>query len=368
MHKTGTCSVQRVLHDNRALLLEHGILYPSAGVAPHHNFMLDAKQRDFNASRLSEIVDQARQSEIKTLLFSAECVSVLPRDALRRLTACFAPSDSLSFVVSLRHWSSFLPSRYAQNCKRRDAQTYADYLRRASEPSRQHLDFYYDVVLENLSETAHSVKIISFDRAVQEDGLVAAVLRAAGLPEALRKKLKEPVEHANQSPPWQRVELLRLLNGAASARLGVPENALFNAIAEGSGCDVIFDFDKRLGRLNADHVAAAQEWLNTQAEAAPPVPAEHIHVEARVLNAFAAQVVNLLDGRLFPVTLLARSARPVTTVTWREFQAWNPAIASDMLDTLLKPAPASTWPSARKKPLRTGRGFLRRLRSRIAKA
>ena len=336
-HKTGTTMVQSLLHDNQKILLDNKVLYPSTPDAIHHNFILDPFHKDYSPELLTSIADGAKRSGVELLLMSAEVVSTLPAEQLKQITDCLSGCESISFLICLRHWDSFLPSRYAQSCKRRDSQTYAEYLKSVSEVSLRHWDFYYDVLLENFFASGHSVKIISYDHAVREKGLAAAILDAAGLSGLLDNKLLGNSGKINESNPWEINELLRLMNGVAANQVQVLQNPLFDQLAHGSRTDFsFFDFDRVLDQLEARDVASCVEWISENSTPLPKIPESHIQVEEKIMTTFGSHTVNSIGGCLFPAVPKGSSVSQVSSITWPEFIEWNPFLVRQLVTKALE--------------------------------
>lgn len=329
--------VQSLLHDNQKILLDHKVLYPSASEASHHNFILDPFHENYSPEVLTSIVAGAKRSGVKLLLMSAEVVSTLPAKQLKQITDCLSGCESITFLICLRHWDSFLPSRYAQSCKRRDSQTYAEYLESVSEASLRHWDFYYDAVLENLFESGCAVKIISYDYAVRDKGILAEILDAAGLAGLLDNELLGDSGKINESNPWEINELLRLMNGVAANQVQVLQNPLFDQLAHGNrGNSLFFDFDRILDQLGPSYIAPCIGWISENGRALPKIPESHIQVEEKIMMAFGPHVVNSIGGRLFPADPKGSSVSQVTCITWPEFLAWNPFLVKQLANKALE--------------------------------
>ena len=84
-----------------------------------------------------------------------------------------AERDEDPFVVSFRHWVDYLPSRYAQNCMRRDSQTFDEYLA-ALQSCEGHPDLRFDLVLDRMLATGASVRAENYFKAEITIGRVGA--------------------------------------------------------------------------------------------------------------------------------------------------------------------------------------------------
>jgi len=128
-HKTGTTTVQDILHANRALLAEHAVIYPDcAPHTGHHGFLTDwialpaAYVRDGGGRRgLARLADIWRSTEA-TLLLSSEEFSraggVGGRVDFEELRRIFEGYDTLVLCVVREQWQ-FLQSVYVEVARSR---------------------------------------------------------------------------------------------------------------------------------------------------------------------------------------------------------------------------------------------------------
>ena len=230
-HKTGTTSFQTALRRNAGRLRATGT---AVMVTPRQANAGDPGRFDPGWLRLQ--ADAARADGMARLVLSHEVISTLSADALSALLSALGGTE-FRYVVAFRHWTSFLPSRWRQNCKRRDAQSFQRFLARldACPPEAHPFDF------AAIPETARAAGITDLRLLSWEDdgeaaqGLLGPLWRAcglagAGLPEA---------------PGW----LARLLAGRggdnrAGARGAADRVRLFNHLRarhERLAPDALFD-------------------------------------------------------------------------------------------------------------------------------
>lgn len=339
MHKTGTTSLQLLLHLNRGRLAEHGICYPDAG-RQHHNTFLAAKQPDWRPDRCAELIALAGNAEV--LLLSGEVVSTLSADQFRRLRSGFA-GYPVTFVICFRHWSGFLPSRWAQNCKRRDSQSFDRYVEEVTRDAG-HTDFWYDAVLDRAAAAEESeVVAVSFDNA-ERSGMepLGAILRAVGLRSDMVDELVPTAARRNKRLPWVFGELARLLNGAAAARLGIPQDELCHAIGAFRNVDALFDFGRRLTTLSPPLLARLRRSVRSRmTERIVRDLPNSGEARRRLEAAHAGRFANPIDGKIFPDGIETRLT--VSDFEWPEFQDKNRNQVERALDRLLedrRPKPA----------------------------
>lgn len=304
-HKSGTTSFQTLMDASRGRLLDAGVFYPD-GPKGQHAVILNTKRPSWEDGGLRGAVDAARAAGAHTLLMSAEVVCSIGVAGFRRLAESLADCD-LAFLFVFRHWSTFLPSRWAQNCKRRDSQPFGTYVERTLS-WEEHIDHRFDLVLRHCQDGARApIVALSFDRAVAEHGsVVPALVDALSLPGFL----KEAADGAwvNATPDRDVIELVRLLNGAVADRLGLPQDELFACRGEFRQCEPVFDASVALRPLPAaqreeliDLGRRTRTELTFDADWRPPA--------AERLDDFADLFVNAPDGAIFP-------GRPARTETY----------------------------------------------------
>lgn len=299
MHKTGTTAVQDVLARHHAELAAEGVCYPDCG-ASHHARWLNVKLSDWSPQPIFDAIEQARREKAELLLLSAESVSTLSGDQFRKLTECFSGHD-LKYIFSFRNWLSYLPSRYQQYCKRRDSQTFSEYVH--SVASSLHVDHRYDLVLSRaLASGTCTVAAISYDDAMRTDGnIVRTVLGLAGVREAVASELTSRSGKLNVSEPWQRVEQMRLLNGIAADRLCLPQDDLCRSMLEQRPPEGFFDFGRKLKGLPPQILSELGSVVENYSTVLAFKPAESfVEAEQRLLDQFADHFANACDDRLFP--------------------------------------------------------------------
>lgn len=297
MHKTGTTSFQTFMDARRDELLAAGVFYPP-GANAQHGLLLYSPRPDWNPAGVRQVVESAIAKGAGKLVLSAEALTIFPAEALRKVADCFRDCD-LTFVFAFRHWAGYLPSRWAQYSRRRDAQSFPAFLDKVL--AGQHVDHRFDLVLDRATEVAGGkVKAISFDWAVARHGsVVPALLAETGIddPAMLTAGADHQWAHRNADP--ELAEITRLVNGALSACFGVAPDELFDNAGAGRSTETIYlahyavremppelrEAVTALGRGSAVERSFAADWD-------PPA--------ARELARHRALFVNLPDERLFP--------------------------------------------------------------------
>lgn len=297
MHKTGTTSFQTFMDARREEFLAAGVFYPP-GANAQHGLLLYAPRLGWNPEGVREVVEGAIARGVDKLVLSAEALTTFQPEALRKVADCFRDCD-LTFVFAFRHWAGYLPSRWAQYCRRRDAQSFPVYLDKVV--ASQHVDHRFDLVLDRATEVAGGkVKAISFDWAVARHGsVVPALLAEMGIddPAMLTAGAEQQWVHRNGDP--ELAEITRLVNGALSARFGVAPDELFDNAGAGRSTETIYlahyavremprelrEAVTELGRGSAVERSFAADWD-------PPAAGE--------LDRYRGLFVNLPDEQIFP--------------------------------------------------------------------
>jgi len=313
-HKSGTTSFQTLMDASRGRLLDAGVFYPD-GPKGQHAVILNTKRPSWEDGGLRGAVDAARAAGAHTLLMSAEVVCSIGVAGFRRLAESLADCD-LAFLFVFRHWSTFLPSRWAQNCKRRDSQPLGTYVERTLSWD-DHVDHRFDLVLGDcIAGAGASIIAVSFDRAMGEhESVVPALIEALGLPTGLIDAAQSQAGWANATSDRDGIELVRLLNGAVADRLGLPQDDLFVARGEHRQCDTMFSAADALDKLPVEDRHRLIE-LGRQTQAELSFDAGWRPAAADRLDDYAGLFVNAPDGAIFP----AQRARKETywALEWPE--------------------------------------------------
>lgn len=241
MHKTGTSSIQKVLTDNQEKLGECG--YRAFVNAPQIN----AKRANtFAPLWISQQIDLAHRDGLGNIIFSAEMISTFSEEQLDRLLVAMTGHE-ITIIACLRHWVDFLPSRWAQNCVRRDTQSFPGYLRNLTANESTHIDARFDLVIDRLKQRApDNTHIVSFNNAAMLDALIPTALLALGLPPAFIDKMHGFGQRQNIGRGIKSVEMVRLFNGLLSRLTSNDPNSLFNDLNSASPTRTFYDI--------ADHV------------------------------------------------------------------------------------------------------------------
>ncbi len=331
MHKTGTTALQHLIVTQRALMERLGIYVPPGRPSTMAR-ALNVRRPDWSKEELLEQLQDAEDAQCQTLLLSSEIVSIFSAEWMQKLVDA-ASGHELRFVFSFRHWYEFLPSRWVEYSKRRDSQTYLEFLAYVSDPA-----FEFEVVLHRALSTGAEVSAISYANA--NDGgssTVAEVLLSVGMARKNADTLARRAKKVNRRANWIDGELLRLLNGAEAARLGLPGNDLAAAQMQMRKVDCAFTLFKRFENVDPsvmdrlrNAVARHETIFRTS---------DHIDIAGPLdrLQAYAGLFTNLVDGRIFAT--IPDDRVTVADIDWSTFQAQNRDLVERALDAMLEQRP-----------------------------
>lgn len=131
--KSGTTYLQRILFDNRAMLEEHGVLYPGANRADHFLASMDLRGSGFQGhvypkaegvwQRLVDEVDRFRGVS----LISHETLARTPKELIAKAVSAF-DTDDVRVVVTARDLARQVPAVWQERVKNRNEERYGDFL------------------------------------------------------------------------------------------------------------------------------------------------------------------------------------------------------------------------------------------------
>ena len=299
MHKTGTTSLQNLLASEREELLKWGICYPGIRTQ-HHNLIFNIRKPGWTPKLLLDQLDFAVQRSASSIIFSAEVLSVLSDTEIKQLRY-YLGDHEIIFIFVIRHWCDYLPSRWAQNCKVRDSQTFRAYIANLRDRYQEHLDIRFDITLNKFRlNTDAQIKAISYSNSRKLNrSVVTEIFTAMEFPTELRKKLSVKERAINLRLSWLEIEQYRLLNDALSEHLGLNKNTLFQVLGEYRAGDVSYNLrSKSIDQKFLDslleiiveneklfHISSSDRWIQNL----------NTHFQTTSANYF----VNLHENKIF---------------------------------------------------------------------
>ncbi|WP_417743885.1 hypothetical protein [Salipiger sp.] len=128
LHKTGTTTLQKTLHDNQDALARQGVLYPRTGLSQqpanwgHHELSYALRKRETAQEMWTALRREADAAALPKLVVSSEEFSLLPGPGLPgaepfKLIAKFFEGYEIRLICYLRPQSELIASLYNHNVK-----------------------------------------------------------------------------------------------------------------------------------------------------------------------------------------------------------------------------------------------------------
>lgn len=215
-HKTGTTSFQNWLRENSAALEHSGF-----ATFPLDHRVIASSPKIFDPQGLRADLRCAKNRGMKVAIFSHETLCQLYPRGLVKLYNVF-DGFPVRYVITLRHWSSYLVSRWMQNAKRRDSQSYNSYLTDLLEKPEGRIDADFGLPITRAQAAGFSdFRILTYNP--DPDQMLRSLARACDLPEPQVGCL---LPKKNVSPSTHFSDQIRLFNGVRSVLHGSPLNPM----------------------------------------------------------------------------------------------------------------------------------------------
>lgn len=228
--KTGTSSFQHRLSELREELTRYGVLYPLGNEAhpTQQGAALGSFTKFGKREAIDNILQEFRASEADTLVLSGEVLSNSSASSVAELVARLKSDGFVRLVYAIRDWSSYLPSRYAQNSRRADGWTWWEYL----EATVRTFDHNVDV---NFALNINAFALAGADdfqllyhrdgRAIKD--LLGAMELTSRVGSVVLQGSDEPTRNRAGDPDL--LEATRLVNALHAELTGESANRLFDA-------------------------------------------------------------------------------------------------------------------------------------------
>ncbi|MFT7157002.1 MAG: hypothetical protein ACI8Q1_002017 [Parvicella sp.] len=319
MHKTGSTSLQYFLSSQRERLNEFLIDYPrTKNALCHHDDLLNLRFE--STYKLKSVLRRLKKSGIKKVIFSAEAVSVLNEQETQRLHNCLKQFGDVRYILVLRDWRSYLPSRYQQNCKRKDTQTFPEYLDRLVDHNTYHHDIYYETIIKKYLNINAHLRVVSFDNAVQTNGLILEFIRVL---ELHNKVSFEKPYKLNERWSLLRTEITRITNGLLANHLKIPQNELFTAIANNKRIKETFDLSLH-AKTYDNELRPFEELVDESIRIYQQFPLEISNHYETLNKKYLDIFINLKNGQLFDNHSTSNLQIKYSDLTWDGFQKSYP--------------------------------------------
>lgn len=239
-NKTGTTSIQAMMHQNTKLLLEHGIYYPSLyanhGRFLHSMFMDSPHKKDANIREgygtyhkacklnkkfLSLLENELSNPAISKVIFSGEALSTLSPQGLKRFSQWLDQhANKITILCCTRHPVSWFNSQIQEGLKRRtrDINAICNALsaNQAGSASQR---------LKNYANCFGQENIIVYDFDKHKHRLYEKFLESCEIGRSLANRLlQKPIKIQNESLSQEAGLLLDQLNHLRPLAAGAPSN------------------------------------------------------------------------------------------------------------------------------------------------
>lgn len=298
-HKTGTTTFQHLLSRHHKSLGSIG--YRAYVNPPQMNARSD---RSFEPAWIAQQLVTARREGISSLIFSMESMSAFSQPQLESVVRAFSGHET-TIVLCVRHWATFLPSRWTQSGLRRDTQSFPAYLQQLKLDQDHHLHARFDLIVDNALKSAPSdLRVVSYDNALKQAGLVATLLGACDLPTGFVERYGRPSTRRSTRIDTGWIDVVRLFNGAYAAQHGLTRDALYHAAGSTTPVDEFFDCSRASRRFLMVHPTTKRQVIDelnrrkvsVRLDATDPT---FQRWEALLEAAARDHLVNSIDGAMF---------------------------------------------------------------------
>ena len=230
--KTGSSAIQRVMHESRPLLAEHGVLYPGTSLRDREASwaVLGATPAVGRAparlERWQHLVDEVRGTDLPRVFLSHENFARADEAAVGRILEGLG-RERTHVVYVARRLDRLLPSHWHERVKAWETMSYEEYLHEmlAEErgPLAEHIWGRHDIdrVLRHWASAVGPDRFTIVVSDEQDRSLIPRTFEAMlGLPAGL---LDPPTEGSNASLSYTDTEVLRALNHRARAEGWTPQ-------------------------------------------------------------------------------------------------------------------------------------------------
>jgi hypothetical protein len=318
MFKTGTTSLQNILSKASAILHKQGVVYPYTTISQHSHW-LNVRNPAWNPELLRELAEKSESDGASVLLLSGEAACALSSDQFCRLTAAFSKWP-VEYIFCFRHWSSYLPSRWKQNCKRRDSQTFDEYLSKVQLPDFKHFDIRYDLILNRAKASgAKTVKAISWDNALeQNNNIIPEILVALELAGKVELPSEPNETWLNKSFSTLDVDVIRILNGLLDYKYNKKKDALFWAYVYHEECEHFHDIVHLFPELNPEIKELIVHRLTQNGLHETIVP-NFVDLEEKLVATHGAEFQNRINGSIFHRARMNNPTFAHYNTPWQDF-------------------------------------------------
>jgi hypothetical protein len=284
MHKTGTTSIQKMMHTNARLLLAHGIYYPT--IFENHSFFLCLmfatspekwglyvrcgyttleKVKKINACYRKLLMRELKNPKINTVIFSGEGLSFLSEEEVNNFSRWLQQfSDNVTIICAARNPVDWYRSSVQQTLKRREV-SIASRCQHIMNSNSTRVPRYKNIVKYINCFGENAVTVFDFDK--HKSNLCQYFLTLCGLDQSLIDAMTKKTIFANVSLSQEACFILDRLNTLRPRSSDYPEGyyeAQISAIARISGHK--FKLPGEILEKILEYCSDDVEWISTNFE------------------------------------------------------------------------------------------------------
>ena len=213
--KTGSTAFQKVLSNNRTALAAEGVYYPlgSTRFTDQQGYLLRRATHHSDFVPITEAIETGRREGFHTIVLSGEVAANASPERAKDLLDHLRRYGDVEVIYVIRHWRSYLPSRYIQNIRRGDGWAWPDFFNACKTDFETFSDLNFRLVIDAYS-SADQIHLEAYGQDICE-----RLLALLGL-----AHLSSQIELQNTSNFSEGSEVQRLINCIVSERFKIPEN------------------------------------------------------------------------------------------------------------------------------------------------
>ena len=293
MHKTGTTLVQMWLEHNQEQLRCTGTIV----LTPQTLVGFFKKDDDRLLSNIRRLISEARTAGMTRIIISHEKLSLANSSLLGILSQ---PEHGVRthFVLAIRHWNSFLLSRWKQNVKRADTQSFKAMMSQLRQTGSTNKSLRLDLMLERIIDAKfNKLSVLSYETSTRDQGILSALLGAFDV--AAPNATSSMALWIHRSPDIISCDISRIFNGVRAWREGRIANPVHAAFESDTPFAHLFDHNTDTVVSILDRVLPDLRQLMSYVEPILLRTVEFDEMANRVERLAAPYLLNPVSGMLF---------------------------------------------------------------------
>ena len=212
-------------------------------------------------------INHQLNSGLKHVVVSHEGLSTFSKSHWKQLRSCIPRSIEPRIIIVFRPWRDYLISRWSTCCMRRDSNSFHKYIDQLINSKIERVELDHSLCIKRpVSAKFNRLECIDYQANFLKDKSILPILcRRAGIP------IEKRISHYNKRPKADRIDLLRIINGARSEMEGREQNELFKSLGEHRPVDTFYDQTILLNALKQRDQALITEILEKLNESKEPI-------------------------------------------------------------------------------------------------